>query len=111
MAPPLPPLPLDLVQVAGLLHLLVESGIGRDDKKKKKNQAEALRVGERWRCSCDPPWALLAGVLAQEHHKLRWHRGLILWGSFVRSIVLTACIPRKGQMMQNPRRGGHTPVP
>ena len=79
--------------------------------RERRTQAEARRVGERWRCSYDPLWALLAGVLTQEHHKLGWHRDLILWRSFARSIVLTACVPRRGQMMQNPRRGGHTPVP
>ena len=47
MAPPLPPLQVDLVQVAGLLQLLVESGIGRDDRKRKKNPSRSAEGGRQ----------------------------------------------------------------
>ena len=47
MAPPLPPLSLDLVQVAGLLPQLVESGIGRDHRKRKKNPSRSSEGGRK----------------------------------------------------------------
>lgn len=111
LAPPLPPLPLDLARSRVSFGSSWSLGLAGITGRERRTQAEARRVGERWRSSYDPLWALLAGVLTQEHHKLGWHCDLILWRSFARSIVLTACVPRMGQMMQNPRRGGHTPVP
>ena len=46
MALHLPRLPLDLVQVTGLLQQLMESGIGRDHRK-RKNPSRSLEDGRK----------------------------------------------------------------